>query len=114
MLIINSIMTNNLTSQEIDNYLQGYTRITTSELSATPLNTHMRYFIRNGDGHLEFRKGGFLQVNEHCDRYVILTNGSMSWSVQVASAIFFRQNTEVVRSPEITISGQFTITLKSN
>lgn len=83
-------MSNNHTAEEIERYLEGYTQLTTSDLATTPLDTHLRYFT-NEDGQQKFRLGGFLKNNEHSDKYIMLTNGTSTWSVQVASAVFFRK-----------------------
>ena len=37
--------------------------------------------------------GGFLSNKNNPDKYVILTNGRKSWSVQVANSVFYRKMT---------------------
>ena len=53
----------------------------------------MRYFIIDKDGNKVFRTGGMLQNKDNADTYVILSNGKLSWSVQIENAIFFKKLT---------------------
>lgn len=48
---------------------------------------HIRYF-ENKDGDMKFRTGGILTVNKYPD-YFVLSNGKVSWSVQIKQCIFF-------------------------
>jgi hypothetical protein len=78
-----------LTADEIAEKLQGYERV--DDISEVPINTHVRYFITDENGEQTFRLGGFLQNKNNADKYVYLSNGKVSWVVQVANTIFFRK-----------------------
>lgn len=79
-----------LTAEEIEEKLQSYVKV--DDISEVPLNTHMRYFSKNEHGEYVFRTGGFLH-RKNDERYVILSNGKSTWSVQVANTIFYRKLT---------------------
>ena len=78
-----------LSAKEIEEKLQGYEKI--EDLADVPLNTHIRYFKINPDGTQVFRTGGFLYNKQNSEKYVMLSNGKNTWSVQVKDAIFFRK-----------------------
>ena len=97
------------TVDEIIEKLRGYVRV--DDISEVPLNTHIRYFVKNPDGDLglgttnvdsqaqvnpargdqSFRLGGFLVDKQNPNKYIILTNGKNSWTVQVNTATFFKK-----------------------
>jgi len=79
-----------LTAEEIAEKLEGYEKV--DDISEVPLNTHIRYFVNDGDNQL-FRTGGFLYNKSNADKYVMLSNGKSIWSVQVENATFFRKLT---------------------
>jgi hypothetical protein len=78
-----------LSADEITKKLQGYEKV--DDISEVPLNTHIRYFKMNPDGSQVFRTGGFLHNKQNAEKYIMLSNGKNSWSVQVADAIFFKK-----------------------
>ena len=78
-----------LTAKEINEKLEGYEQVT--DISEVPLNTHLRYFITQDDGTQMFRTGGFLHNKNNADKYIMLSNGKLVWSVQVKGAVFFRK-----------------------
>lgn len=78
-----------LSLDEISNKLQGYEKV--EDINEVPLNTHIRYFISQGDGDKVFRLGGFLHNKQNADTYIMLNNGKNVWSVQVENAIFFKK-----------------------
>ena len=84
-----------LTASEIKEKLEDYIEV--DNISNVPLNTHIRYFskIKQKSGKIKkvFRLGGFLKNKNNAEKFVILTNGSASWSVQVKTSIFFRKMT---------------------
>ena len=84
-----------LTATEIKEKLEDYIEV--DDISNVPLNTHIRYFSKikqkSGKTKKVFRLGGFLKNKNNAEKFVILTNGSASWSVQVKSSIFFRKMT---------------------
>jgi len=81
-----------LTPDEIEEKLEEYIKV--EDINKVPLNSHMRYFTFNDKtGKKEFRLGGFLTNRDQSDKYVILSNGSISWSVQTLNSIFFKKMT---------------------
>ena len=82
-------MQEQLTAEEIAEKLQGYERV--DDINEVPINTHLRYFTTEKDGTQVFRMGGFLQNKQNADKYVYLSNGKISWSVQPSKTIFFRK-----------------------
>lgn len=82
-----------LSSEQIKEKLLDYTKV--DNISEVPLNTQLRYFVyrTNPDTHVServFRLGGRLINKNNCDKYVVLSNGSHSWSVNVDTSTFFR------------------------
>ena len=80
-----------LSAEEIAEKLQGYVRVADGEIEDVPLDTHLRYFILDEDGSQQFRLGGFLKNKTNANKYVVLSNGKNSWSVQVNNTVFFRK-----------------------
>ena len=79
-----------LTPEAIEEKLEEYSKV--EDLSKVPLNSHMRYFTLNDKtGKKEFRLGGFLTNRDQPEKYVILSNGTISWSVQTENSIFFKK-----------------------
>uniref|UniRef100_A0A6C0CB82 Uncharacterized protein n=1 Tax=viral metagenome TaxID=1070528 RepID=A0A6C0CB82_9ZZZZ len=82
-----------LSKEEIAEKLNGYEKV--DNIMDVPINTHLRYFIFDNDGTASFRTGGLLQNKNNGDVYVVLSNGSFTWSVQVKTAQFYRKLTHV-------------------
>lgn len=85
-----------LTEEEIDEKLQDYKEV--DDIREVPVGTHVRYFVttvdkKTGQSVRKFRLGGMLKDKEHADKYVVLTNGTLSWSVQVKDATFYKKMT---------------------
>ncbi len=78
-----------LTADEIASKLQGYEKV--DDIAEVPLNTHIRYFTTDKDGSQNFKMGGFLVNKQNPDKYIRLSNGKLSWSVQVADAVFLKK-----------------------
>lgn len=83
----------NLSTEQIREKLQDYTKV--DKISDVPLNTQLRYFVirknpqTNATERL-FRLGGRLLNKNNADKYVVLTNGSHTWSVNTETSTFFR------------------------
>lgn len=76
----------NLSPDEIKKKLEEYKQV--EDISEINLNSHLRYFSFNPKtGKKQFRLGGFLTKIDK--EYVILSNGSLSWSVQKKNSVFF-------------------------
>jgi hypothetical protein len=86
--------TDRLDDEDITNLLQDYIKV--EQISEVKINTHLRYFTLESDkktGTIErkFRMGGYLSNKDHADKYVILSNGKKTWSVQVQNTVFYRK-----------------------
>jgi hypothetical protein len=83
-----------LTNEEIQEKLQNYIEV--SDIDAVPINTHVRYYVKQGQEY-KFRIGGFLKKKDN-QKYVVLStspdqNGK-TWSVNRATAEFYRIKTK--------------------
>ena len=88
----NNSYQDNLSPDEIKEKLEEYKRV--DDITTVSLNSHLRYFIideKTGDK--QFRLGGFLTRIDKEKGYVILSNGTLSWSVQLNKSIFFKKMT---------------------
>jgi len=79
--------TEKLTDEEIESKLEDYKKV--DDISQIQIGTHLRYFILK-NGKKLFRLGGVLQKVGLPD-YIILSNGTTTWTVQVKDTIFFRK-----------------------
>ena len=80
-----------LTPKEIKEKLEEYKKV--DDISTVSLNAHLRYFTVNDKGEKQFRLGGFLTKIDIEKGYVVLSNGKLSWSVQLKNTIFFQKMT---------------------
>ena len=85
--------TDKLSITEIRDLLKGYTGV--DDIRNVELGIHLRYFIIGDDGKKRFRYGGVLTKNimPKQNKYVILSNGTKSWPVQLENRVFFRKMT---------------------
>jgi hypothetical protein len=86
--------TDKLDEDDIASKLVDYVKV--ENIAEIKLNTHLRYFTlepnkKTGTVKRKFRMGGFLSNKNNADKYVILTNGKTTWSVQVANTVFYRK-----------------------
>ena len=82
---------NKMSPAEIKEKLEEYKRV--NDISKVALDAHLRYFTVNDKGEKQFRLGGFLRKIDLEKGYVILSNGQLSWSVQIKNSIFFQKMT---------------------
>ena len=88
-----------LSPDEIKQKLDEYKQIT--DIGEVSLNTHIRYFtIDTVNNTKQFRLGGFLTKIE--PEYIILSNGKLSWSVQLKNNILFEKMTFTDLKDELT------------
>lgn len=85
-----------LTDAEIKEKLDNYIEV--EDMSKVSVGSHIRYFVtevnkKTGETTRKFRLGGTLTNKDNADKYVILSNGRVSWSVQVGSASFYKKMT---------------------
>lgn len=82
-----------LTEEEIEEKLEDYKEV--EDIKSVPTGSHLRYFVttvdKSGNSSRKFRLGGVLKDKENADKYVVLSNGSISWSVQVNNATFYKK-----------------------
>jgi len=84
--------TEKLSKSQIRELLFDYEEIKNiKNLEKIEPGVHIRYF-ENKDGEIKFRTGGIMTVNKYPD-YIVLSNGKLSWSVQIKSCVFFRRIT---------------------
>lgn len=85
-----------MTEEEIQEKLEDYIEI--SDIKTVPLKTHIRYYtlIPDASGTLKkvFRLGGQLKNKDNADKYIILSNGTISWTVQIDTSILYRKMTQ--------------------
>ena len=81
-----------LTSDEIKEYLKEYKIV--EDINNVELNKHIRYFdVDPKTKDKKFRLGGTYTKKDKENRYIILSNGNQSWSVQLDRVILFEKLT---------------------
>ena len=79
-----------LTSDEIKEYLKEYKLI--ENIDDVDLNKHIRYFdVDPKTKEKKFRLGGTYNKKDKENRYIILSNGNYSWSIQLDRVILFEK-----------------------
>jgi NADPH:quinone reductase-like Zn-dependent oxidoreductase len=79
-----------LSADEISKKLEGYIKV--DDISEVPIDTHLRYFTKkNPNDNYVFRLGGRLVNKTNASKYVILSNGTNSWPVQVKNTVFYKK-----------------------
>ena len=75
----------NSIKDKLDDYVQ------VEDIFKVPLGTHIRYY-KNENGKKKFVLGGKLINNNGLPKYIVLTNGKYTWSVQLDTVVtFFRK-----------------------
>jgi hypothetical protein len=81
-----------LSDVDIAKKLEDYSRVKTSEIFKIPIGTHIRYFTINPkNGEKQFRLGGNLSKFGENGEYIICSNGTFSWSVQLSNSIIYKK-----------------------
>jgi len=81
-----------LSDVDIAKKLEDYSRVKTSDIFKIPIGTHIRYFTINPKtGEKQFRMGGNLTKYGENGEYVICSNGTFSWSVQLSTSIIYKK-----------------------
>jgi len=71
-----------LTKDKIREMLTGYKQV--DDINKIVPGTHIRYFTKEkGTNERKFRMGGFLSKIDEGAKYIVLNNGTYSWSVQL-------------------------------
>lgn len=83
----------NLTEEDVNLLLEEYDEIDDTDILKPGM--HVRYYTikqkRNGDIDKKFRMGGEIIKVDHEDKYLVLTNKKLSWSVQFNNTIFYKK-----------------------
>ena len=82
------------TADEIKQFLEDYEQV--DNINEIALNTHLRYFSIVTTGkkkEKKFRRGGMLVKNDPKQPFIVLSNGTSSWSVQKDNSDFYRKRT---------------------
>lgn len=81
-----------LSAEAIAETLENYSRVKTSDIFKIPIGTHVRYFAINPKtGEKKFRLGGYLTKYGENGEYIICSNGTYSWSVQLSKSIIYKK-----------------------
>jgi hypothetical protein len=83
----------NLTKLQIKEQLKDYKEI--NDITMLSIGCHVRYFSTDPKTKKKlFRLGGSINKIDPEYRFIILTNGTISWSVQIANTSFWKKLTE--------------------
>jgi hypothetical protein len=83
-----------LSNHDIKEKLKDYKKV--ENIKNVSIGTHCRYFtIDPKTKQKVFRLGGNLNKIDPEGRFVVLTNGQLSWSVQIPNSIFYQKMTEI-------------------
>jgi hypothetical protein len=83
----------NLTKQQIKEQLKDYKEC--NDITMLSVGSHIRYFSTDLKTKKKlFRLGGSVNKIDPEYRFIILTNGTISWSVQIANTTFWKKLTE--------------------
>ena len=83
----------NLTRQQIKEQLKDYKEV--EDITMISIGCHVRYFsIDPKTKEKLFRLGGTVNKIDPEYRFIILTNGTVTWSVQIANTKFWKKLTE--------------------
>ncbi len=83
----------NLTKQQIKEQLKDYKEA--NDITMLSIGCHVRYFSTDPKTNKKlFRLGGTINKIDPEYRFIILTNGTLSWSVQIANTSFWKKLTE--------------------
>ena len=88
-----------LTNKEIKEKLKDYKKC--SNIKTVSIGTHIRYFSVDANKEKVFRLGGTLNKIDSEGRFIILGNGTISWSVQIANTQFWQKLSEVELKEEL-------------
>jgi len=88
-----------MTNKEIEDKLKDYKKVT--NILQVPINTHLRYFTTDKTGAKVFRLGGSLTKVGDNKKYVVLSNGTLSWSAQIDTCQFYQKMNETELKEEL-------------
>ncbi len=85
--------TDKLTNEDIIDKLEDYEKV--EDITKVPIGTHIRYFTMV-DGEKKFRLGGTLVRTQGLPKYIVLSNGQFSWSVQMKDVVSIFKKMSIV------------------
>jgi hypothetical protein len=89
-----------LSNHDIKEKLKEYKKVV--DIRTVSIGTHIRYFSINGKTKEKiFRLGGTLNKIDPEGKYVVLSNGTLTWSVQNLNTIFFQKMTDAEFKEEL-------------
>ena len=89
----NKTYQDSLSNQDIKEKLKDYKKV--DNINTVSIGTHIRYFtIDSKTEEKQFRLGGTLTRVDPEGRFIVLGNGTLSWSVQVPNTIFYQKMSE--------------------
>jgi hypothetical protein len=89
-----------LSNAEIKEKLKDYSKV--DDIKTVSIGTHIRYYnIDPKTREKTFRLGGTLNKIDPEHRFIILSNGTITWSAQIPHCIFFRKLTEAELKAEL-------------
>jgi hypothetical protein len=89
----NTTYQDRLTNQDIKELLKDY--IIVENIKEIPLGTHIRYFLIDPDTKKrKFRTGGTISKIDLQGRFIKLTAGTVTWSVQILNTLFYKKLNE--------------------
>jgi hypothetical protein len=80
-----------LSPEDIAKKLEDYSKVKKEDIFKIPINSHVRYFTLGKSGEKEFRLGGVITKFGDNGEYVVLSNGTFSWSVQIKNTTFYKK-----------------------
>ena len=81
-----------LSSSDIQAKLKDYVKVKTKDVLKIPLGTHIRYISINPKTNEKlFRLGGVLTKIGENNEYIICSNGTFSWSVQLKLSEIYKK-----------------------
>lgn len=90
----------NLSKQQIKEQLKDYKEC--SDITNLSVGCHVRYFSTDLKTKKKlFRLGGSVNKIDPEYRFIILSNGTVSWSVQIANTTFWKKLTELEYKEEL-------------
>lgn len=106
-----------LSDIDIAKKLENYSRVKTSDIFKIPIGTHIRYFAINPKtGEKQFRLGGNLSRYGENGEYIVCSNGTYSWSVQLSNSIIYKKlsTSELKENIEYESKKEMTDLIKEN
>lgn len=88
----NKTFQDRLSDNQIEEKLRGYKQVADVFKENVPVNTHIRYFVKDDASKTKlFRLGGFLKKLCPEKNYIVLTNNTHSWCVNVNTADIYKK-----------------------